>query len=104
MNKKSNQLLNPPPGQMKNTFYLEENSSKLCAEGAIGNLMNMLHHLTEDINLFWELATSNLLSIMKLLNESNMPKKDFKPGLEIDLIEKCLWILCKSSSLPPWQN
>jgi hypothetical protein len=38
------------------------------------------------------------------LNESNMPKKDFKPGLEIDLIEKCLWILRKSSSLPPWQN
>jgi hypothetical protein len=25
----------PPPGQMKNIFFSDENSSKLCAEGAI---------------------------------------------------------------------
>jgi hypothetical protein len=29
------------------------------------------------------------------LNESNVPKKVFKPDLEIDSIEKCLWVLCK---------
>jgi hypothetical protein len=27
----------------KNMFHSEKNSSKLCAEGAIGNLMNVLH-------------------------------------------------------------
>ncbi len=33
----------PPPGQMKNMFYPKEYLSKLCAEGAIQNLINMLH-------------------------------------------------------------
>jgi hypothetical protein len=80
---------------MKNMFYLEENSSKLCFEGAVGNLMNMLHCSKEDMKLFLELATSDLLSIMKSLNESNVPKEVFKPGLKIYLIEKCLWILHK---------
>ncbi len=58
---------------MKNIFYSEENSSKLGAEGAIGNLMNMLHSSKEDMELFWELATSDLPSIMKSLNESIVP-------------------------------
>jgi hypothetical protein len=30
-------------GHTENIFYCEENSSKLCTEGAIGNLLNMLH-------------------------------------------------------------
>jgi hypothetical protein len=92
-NKKSDDLLKSPTGQMKNMFYSEENSSKLCAQGAIG-LMNMLHCSKEDMELFWELATSDLPSIMKSLNESNVPKI-FLPGLDIDSIEKCLTILCK---------
>ncbi len=29
--------------QMENRFYSEDNLSKLCAEGAVRNLMNMLH-------------------------------------------------------------
>jgi hypothetical protein len=57
--------------------------------------MNMLHCSKEYMELFWELATSDLSLIMKSLNESNVPKKDFKTGLGIDLIEKCPWILCK---------
>jgi hypothetical protein len=39
----------PAPGQMKNMFYSKENSSKLCAEGAIQNFMKMLYFLTEDM-------------------------------------------------------
>ncbi len=35
----------PPPGQMKNMFYSDENLSKLCTEGAIQNLLIMLHSL-----------------------------------------------------------
>ncbi len=49
----------PPPGQMKNMFYSDENSSKLCAEGAIQNLLNMLHFLPKDMNIFWKLATES---------------------------------------------
>jgi hypothetical protein len=89
---------------MKNMFYSEESSSKLCTEGAIGNLMNMLHFSKEDMELFWEMVTTDLPSIIKSLNESIVPKKVFKPGFEIDLLEKCLWILCKSSALQPQQK
>jgi hypothetical protein len=60
--------------------------------------MNMFHCSKKDMKLLWELATSDLSSIMKSLNESNVPKKVFKPGLEIDSIEKCLWIHGKKSN------
>ncbi len=83
----------PPPGQMKKKS--NENLSKLCAEGAIQNLLSMLHFLTEDMNIFWELTTSDLFTLMKLLNESYVPKTVLKPSLGIDLIQKCLWILQK---------
>jgi hypothetical protein len=85
----------PPPGQMKNMFYSKENLSKLFAEGATRNLMNMLHFLPEDMNIFWELATSNFFTLMKSLNESNVPKAILKPNLGTDSIQKCLWILHK---------
>jgi hypothetical protein len=76
-------------------FYSKENSSKLCAEGAIRNLMNMLHFLTEDMNIFWESATSNLLTLMESLNESNAPKAVVKANLGIVLIQQCLQVLHK---------
>jgi hypothetical protein len=37
---------------MKNMFFSDENWSKLCAKGAIQNLLNMLHFLEEDMNIF----------------------------------------------------
>jgi hypothetical protein len=95
INKKSEDLMKPPPGQMKNMFYSEENSSKLCTEGAIQNLMNMLHFFTEDMNIFWELVTSIFLTLMESLNESYVPNTVSKPSLGINLIQKCLWILRK---------
>jgi hypothetical protein len=49
----------PPPGKIKNMFHSDENLSKLCAEGAIQNLLHMLHFLQEDMSIFWELATSD---------------------------------------------
>jgi hypothetical protein len=75
---------------MKNMFHSKENLSKLCAEGAIQHLMNMLHFSTEDMNIFWELATLNLFTLMESLNESNVPKAVLKPNLGTDLIQKCL--------------
>ncbi len=85
----------PPHGQMKNSFFSNENSSKLCAEGAIQNLLSMLCFLTEDMNIFGESATSDLFTLVKLLNESYVPKAVLKPSLGINLIQKCLWILHK---------
>jgi hypothetical protein len=55
----------------------------------------MLHFSPEDMNNFWELATSDLITLMKSLNESYVSKAVLKPSLGINLIQKCLWILRK---------
>ncbi len=75
--------------------FSDENLSKLCSEGAIQNLLNMLHVSPEDMNLFWELATSDLFTLMKSLNESFVPKALLTPSLGSNSIQKCLWILRK---------
>jgi hypothetical protein len=79
----------------KTCFFSDENLSKLCAKGAIQNLLNLLHFLQEDMNIFWESATSDLFTLMKSLNESFVPKAVLTPSLGIDSIQKCLWILHK---------
>jgi hypothetical protein len=76
-------------------FFSAENSSNLCAKGAIQNLLNMLHFLPE-VMIFWgESATSDLFTLMKSLNESFVPKAVLTPSLGINSIQKCLWILRK---------
>ncbi len=55
----------------------------------------MLHFLTEDMNIFGESGSSDLLTLMKSLNESYVSKAVLKPSLGVDLIQKCLWILHK---------
>ncbi len=79
----------------KTCFFSDENLSKLCAKGAIQNLLNMLHILPEEMNIFWELATSDLFTLMKSLNESLVLRAVLSPSLGINLIQKCLWILGK---------
>ncbi len=68
----------PPPGQMKNMFYSDENLSKLCAKGAIQNLLNMSHFLPEDMIFWGELATSDLFTLV--LNESFVAKDVLTPS------------------------
>jgi hypothetical protein len=68
------------------TSFSNENLSKLCTEGAIQNLLNMLHFLPEEMNIFWKLATSDLITLMKSLNESFVPKAVLTPHLGIDSI------------------
>jgi hypothetical protein len=80
---------------MKNMFFSDENSSKLFAKGAIQNLLNMLHFLPEDMIFWGELATSDLFTVMKSLNESFVPKAVLTPSLGSNLIQKCLWMLGK---------
>jgi hypothetical protein len=72
--KKSEESLEPPPGQMKNMFYLKDNLSKLCAEGATRNCMGMLHCSAEDMSTFWELATPPLLLIKFQLKKIQSPR------------------------------
>ncbi len=55
-------------------FCFDGNLSHLCAEGAIQNLLNMLHFLLENMNIFGELAMSDLFTLMKSLIESYVPK------------------------------
>ncbi len=40
----------------ENMFYSEKNSSKLCSEGAIGNLMNVLHCPWNKVKQFWDIV------------------------------------------------
>jgi hypothetical protein len=79
----------------ENMFHSDENLSKLCAKGAIQNLVNMLHFLQHDMNIFGAFATSDLFALMNSLNEEFVPKAVLKPSLEINSIKKCLWTLCK---------
>jgi hypothetical protein len=89
----------PHPGQIQNMFYSDDNLSKLCAKGAIQNLLHILHFLQEDMNICWELATSDLFALIESLNESFVPKAVQSPSLEIDSIQKCLWILHNHPSI-----
>ncbi len=75
--KKSEESLEPPPGQMKNMFYLKDNLTKLCAEGALRNLMGELQCLAEEMSTFWELVTSPLLLIQSHFKEDSVPKASF---------------------------
>jgi hypothetical protein len=55
-------------------FHSDDNLSKLCAKGAIQNLLHTLHFLQEDMNIFWELATSDLFALMESLKGPFVPK------------------------------
>ncbi len=56
--------------QMKNKFYSEENITKLCVEGAIGNLLNVLGCSEEQVNQFWKIAMPTFHLLPSLLNEN----------------------------------
>jgi hypothetical protein len=81
--------------QIKNKYYSENIIFKLCVEGAIGNLMNILNCSEEDMTLFWSIVMSTMHSIPSMLGETFVPKAVQKHGGEYDSIEKCLWILHK---------
>jgi hypothetical protein len=76
-------------------FYSEKNSSKLCAEGAIGNLMNVLHCPQNEIKQFLDIVQLPVHLILQTLGESSVPKAVLKSSGECDSIQKSLWILCK---------
>ena len=74
-----------------------KNTTKLCAEGAIGNLMNVLHCNEIEVNQFWSIVLLPIHLIPQMLGESSVPKAVLKKsGGECDSIQKSLWI----SSIP----
>jgi hypothetical protein len=79
----------------ENMFYSEKNSSKLCTEGAIGNLMNVLHFSQNEVKQFWDIVQLPVHLILQTLGESSVPKVVLESGGECDSIQKSLWILCK---------
>ncbi len=73
-----------------------KSTTKLCAEGAIGNLMNVLHCNEIEVNQFWSIVQSPIHLIQTTLGESLVPKAVLKEsGGECDSIQKSLRILCK---------
>ena len=80
----------------KNKFFSVKNTTKLCAEGAIGNLMNLFHCNEIEVNQFWSIVQSPINLIQKNLGESAVPKAvQKKLGSKCDSIQKSLWILRK---------
>ncbi len=61
-------------GCTENIFYCEKNFSKLCTEGAIGNLMSILHCPENDLKQFWDIVQSPVHLIQQTLGESCVPK------------------------------
>ena len=53
-------------------FYNEKNSSKFCAEGEIGNLMNLLHCPDDEVKQFWDIVQSLVHLILQTLGESSV--------------------------------
>jgi hypothetical protein len=82
-------------------FFSNENLPKLCAEGAIQNLLNMLLFLPEDMIFLGESAKSNLFTLMNSLKESFVPKAVLTPSLGSNSIQKCLWNLRKKFKFLP---
>ncbi len=85
----------------KNKFFSVKNTTKLCAEGAIGNLMNVLRCNEIEVNQFWSIVQSPMHLILETLNESSVPKTMLKSSGECDSIQKSLWFFVKNSSSIP---
>jgi len=76
-------------GQLTNLFYNAKNSSKLCAQGAIANLLHMLQCSKEQLDVFWQLANSDVEDLVNFFCQE-LPKNITN---SLDSIKKCLWIL-----------
>jgi hypothetical protein len=55
-------------------FYSEKNSYKLCAEGVIENLMNVLHCSENEVKQFWDIVQLPVHLILQTSGESSIPK------------------------------
>jgi hypothetical protein len=75
--------------EIKNKFYLHNNSAKLCAEGSLVNLLDHFGYSQEDIEEFWDIVRDqSLQSVRAKLGETFVPKNVYKKGVGVDSIEK----------------
>jgi hypothetical protein len=81
-----------------NNFFSSDNSSKLCAEGALKNFLYMLKMNAQDIKEFWMLVMLPLSTISDSLQE-DVPKAVCNSHQQVNSIQKCLWILRTNSDL-----
>ncbi len=77
---------------MSNKFFSSDNNSKLCAEGALKNILYMLKMNAQDIKEFWTLVTLPLSTISDSLQEE-LPKAVCNSHQQVSSTQKCLWIL-----------
>jgi hypothetical protein len=89
---------------MKNMFYSKDNLSKLCAEGAIRNLMDMFQCSEEDMSTFWELATFPLLLIKSQLKKIQSPRLIPVTAQGLILFRNACGSFVRSSNLPQQQT
>ncbi len=73
-------------------FFSSANNSKLCAEGAIKNLLYMLKINAQDIEVLWTLVLSVLSTISDSLQE-DVPKAVCNSHQQVNSIQKYLLIL-----------
>ncbi len=71
---------------------------EVVPEGAIGNLMNILHCPKNDMEQFWDIVQSPVHLIQQMLGESCVPKAVLKTCGVCDSIQKSLWILWKKTN------
>jgi hypothetical protein len=70
--------------EIQNKFYSHNNSSKLCAEGSLVNLLVRYGCPEEDIEGFWDIVhDQSLQSVCAKLGETFVPKKFTKKGEEL---------------------
>jgi hypothetical protein len=55
--------------QVQNKFYSFKYMSKLCAEGAIKNLLSMLNNSQSNIDSFWNLCNPPVSELLEQLHE-----------------------------------
>jgi hypothetical protein len=81
-----------PPGS--NFWFDRENFSKWCVEGAVTNLLCLLLS-TKDTSNFKQLAICNGGELVTAMNGRSIPKIVLPKTGQIDVVEKCMWILMK---------
>ncbi len=64
-------------------------------------MMNVLHCSRDELDTFWEMATMSVFARKDLLNDKKVPNGVIKGKLEVDSIEKRLWILQKKFHFAP---
>jgi hypothetical protein len=82
-------------------FYSEKNSSKLCTEGAIGNLMNVLHCPQNEVKQFWYIVQLPVYLILQTLGELSVPKAVLNLVENVIQFKKVCGLFVKKSSSAP---